>query len=73
MVQNFADINLQLPKQKACLLNGQCQIGEAVHEGTLPSNRPNYKEKKYFGIIKESFKGQTILPQFIFQKQVLKK
>ena len=36
-------------------MNGQCQIG--VYEGTLSSNQPNYKEKKYFGIAQESFKG----------------
>ena len=35
---------------EACPLNGQCQIEEAVYEGTLSSNQPNYKEKKYFGI-----------------------
>ena len=42
--------------KEACLLNGQCQIGEVVYESTLSSNQPNYKEKKYFGIAEESFK-----------------
>ena len=37
-------------------LNRQCQIGEVVYEGTLSSNQPDYKEKKYFGIAEESFK-----------------
>ena len=37
-------------------MNGQCQIG--IYEGTLSSNQPNYKEKKYFGIAQESFKGR---------------
>ena len=43
--------------KQACLLNGQCQLGEVVYEGTLSSNQTNYKEKKYFGIAEESFKG----------------
>ena len=34
-----------------------CQVGEVVSEGALWSNQPNYKEKMYFGIVKESFKG----------------
>ena len=38
-------------------LNGQCQIGEVVYESTLTSNQQNYKDKKYFGITEESFKG----------------
>ena len=44
--------------KEACSLNGQCQIGEVVYEGTLSSNEPNYKGKKYFGIAEESFKGR---------------
>ena len=44
--------------KEACPLNGQCQTGEAVYEDTLSSNQPNYKEKKYFGIAGESFKGR---------------
>ena len=40
-----------------CLLNGQCQIGEVVYESTLTSNQQYYKDKKYFGIVEESFKG----------------
>ena len=48
--------------KKACSLNGKCHIGEVVYEVTLSSNQPNYKEKKYFGIVKESLQ-----PQFIFQ------
>ena len=27
-------------------------------EGTISRNQPNYKEKKYFGIAEESFKGR---------------
>ena len=44
--------------KEACPLNGQCQIGEVVYEGTLSSNQPNNKEKKYFGIAEECFKGR---------------
>ena len=44
--------------KEACPLNGQCRIGEVVYEGTLSSNQPSYKEKKYFGIVEESFKGR---------------
>ena len=43
--------------KEACLLNGQCQIGEVVYKGTLSNNQPNYKGKKYFGTAEESFKG----------------
>ena len=39
-------------------LNGQCQIGEIVYAGTFSTNLPNYKEKKYFGIVEEFFKGR---------------
>ena len=39
-------------------LNGYCQIGEVVYESTLTSNQQNYKDKKYFGIAEESFKGR---------------
>ena len=41
-----------------CSLNRQCHIGEVVYESTLSSNQPAYKEKKYFGIADESFKGR---------------
>ena len=45
--------------KEACALNGHCQIGEVVYEGTLSSNQPNYKEKKYFGIAEESYTTYT--------------
>ena len=44
--------------KEACPLNGQRQIAVVVYEGTLSSNPPNYKEKKYFVIAKESSKGR---------------
>ena len=44
--------------KEAYPLNGQCQIGVVVYEGTLSSNQPNYKEKKYFVIAEESSKGR---------------
>ena len=50
--------NCNCRNKEACPLNGQCQIGEVVYESALSSNQPNYKEKKYFGIAEESFKGR---------------
>ena len=41
-----------------CLLNEQCHIGEVVYESALTSNQQNYKDKKYFGTVEESFKGR---------------
>ena len=38
--------------KEACPLNGQCQIGEVVYEGTLSSSQPNYKEKSILGLRK---------------------
>ena len=35
--------------------NGQCQIGEVVYGSTFTSNQKNFKDKKYFGIVEESF------------------
>ena len=55
-INNKSNCNFQ--NKEACPLNGQCQIGEVVYESTLSSNQPNCKEKKYFGIAKESFKGR---------------
>ena len=50
--------NCNCRNKKACPLNAQCQIGEVVYESTVSSNQPNYKEKKYFGIAEDSFKGR---------------
>ena len=44
--------------KEACPLNGQCQTREVVYEGILSSNKPKYKEKKFFWIAEESFKGR---------------
>ena len=46
------------PNKEDCPVNGQCQIGEVVYESTLTINKQNYKDKKYFGITEESFKGR---------------
>ena len=58
--------------KEACALNGHCQIGEVVYEGTLSSNQPNYKEKKYFGIAEESFKGRLYNHNFSFRNKFYK-
>ena len=46
------------PNKEYSPLNGQYQIGEVVYESTLTSNQQIYKDKKYFGIAEESFKGR---------------
>ena len=58
--------------KEACPLNGQCQIGEVVYESTLSSNQPNYKEKKYFGIAEESFKGRLYNHSLSFRNDLYK-
>ena len=34
--------------KESCPLNGYCQIGELVYEGSLSSNQPNTKKEKLF-------------------------
>ena len=55
-----------------CPLNGQCQIGEVVYESTLTSNQQNYKDKKYFGIAEESFKGHLYNHNLSFRNEFYK-
>ena len=55
-----------------CPLNGQCQIGEVVYESTLTSNQQNYKDKKYFGIAEESFKGRLYNHNLSFRNEFYK-
>ena len=40
----------------SCPLNGDCLENNIVYEGTINCNKPNYKEKIYFGIAETSFK-----------------
>ena len=58
--------------KEAYPLNGQRQIGEVVYESTLSSNQPNYKEKKYFGIAEESFKGRLYNHSLSFRNDLYK-
>ena len=58
--------------KEAFLLNGQCQIGEVVYEGTISSNQPNCKEKKYFGIVEESFKGRLYNHNYLSEMNFIK-
>ena len=58
--------------KEACPLNGQCQIGEVVYKGTISSNQPNCKEKKYFGIVEESFKGRLYNHDLSFKNEFYK-
>ena len=53
-------------------MNGYCQIGEVVYEGTLSSNQPNYNKKKYFGIAEESFKGSLCNHDLSFRMNIRK-
>ena len=55
--------------KEACPLNGQCQIGEVVYEGTLSGNQPDYKEKNYFGITEETFKGRLYNHNLSFRNE----
>ena len=61
---------MQLLKE-ACPLNGLCQI-EVVYKSTLSGNQPNYKEKKYFGIVEESFKGHLYNHNLSFRSEFYK-
>ena len=58
--------------KKDFLLNGQCQIGEIVYESTLTSNQQNYKDKNYFGIEEESFKGRLYNHNLSFRNKFYK-
>ena len=58
--------------KEACLLNGQCQIGEVVCKGTLSSNQPNYKGKRYFETAEESFKGRLYNLNLSFRNEFYK-
>ena len=52
-----------------CSLNGQCQIGEVAYESTLTSNQQIYKDKKYFEIVEESFKGSLYNHNLSFRNE----
>ena len=58
--------------KKDCLLNGQYQIGEVVYESTLTSNQQIYRDKKYFGIAEESFKGRLYNHNLSFRNKFYK-
>ena len=45
---------------------------EVVYKSTLSSNQPNYKEKKYFGIVEESFKGRLYKHNLCFRNEFYK-
>ena len=45
---------------------------EVVYKSTLSSNQPNYKEKKYFGIAEESFKGRLYNHNLSFRNEFYK-
>ena len=51
---------------------GHCQIEEVVYESTLTSNQQNYKDKKYFGIVEESFKGRLYNHNLSFRNEFYK-
>ena len=53
---------------EACPLNGQCQIGEVVYQGTLSSNQPNYVKK----IILELHKGHLHYQNLSFRNKFYK-
>ena len=55
-----------------CPLNGQYQIVKVVYESTLTSNQQNYKDKKYFGIAEESFKGHLYNHNLSFRNEFYK-
>ena len=60
------------PNKEVCPLNAQCQIGEVVYESNLTSNQQNYKDKKYFGIAEESFKGHLYNNNLSFTNEFYK-
>ena len=43
-------------------------MGEVVYESILTSNQQNYKDKKYFAIAEESFKGRLYNHNLSLQK-----
>ena len=55
--------------KRAYRLNGQCQIGEVVFEATLSFNLPNYKEKSYFEIAEEFFRGRLYNHNLSFRNE----
>ena len=64
--------NYNCRNKEDCLLNGQCKIGEVVYESTLTCNQKNYKDKKYFGIAEESFKGRLYNHNLSFRNEFYK-
>ena len=60
-------------KKKVCSWNWQCKIVKVVYKSTLTSNKPNYKEKKYFGNAEESFKGRLFKHSLSFRNKIFKK
>ena len=53
-------------------LNGQCKIGEVAYESTLTCNQQIYKDKKYFEIAEESFKGRLYNHNLSFRNEFYK-
>ena len=45
---------------------------EVLYGSTLSSNQPYYKEKKYFGIAEESFKGCLCNHNLSFRNELYK-
>ena len=64
--------NCNCRNKEYCPLNGQCQIGEVVYESTLTSNQQIYKDKRYFGIVEESFKGRQYNHNLFFRNEFYK-
>ena len=64
--------NCNCRNKEACLLKGQRQIGEVVYESSLSSNQTNCKEKYYFGITEESFKGRLYNHNLSFRNELYK-
>ena len=57
--------------KKACPLSGYWEL-RVVYERTLSSNQQNYKEKKYFGIAEECFKGHLQNHKLCFRNESYK-
>ena len=61
--------------KEACALNGQCEIGEVVYEGTSYSNQLNYKEKSILelrkNLSKEVYTTAIYLSKMNFIKMTL--
>ena len=68
--ENISTCNCR--NKEACPLNGQSQIEEVFYGGTLSSNQPNYKEKKYFRIAEESFKRRLYNHNLSFRNEFYK-